>query len=89
MKKKKDTSEADPLDREFDFVRSRPNHFARDFYKSRNVRILAPELVDAFPDSESVNEALRMLVRISRATPAKVSARRATAPKAARRKAGA
>jgi hypothetical protein len=59
------TTEADPLDREIDFSDARPNPYARDYYKSRNLRILAPDLLDIFPDSESVNEALRTLVRVN------------------------
>jgi len=80
MKKKQDIG-SDPLDREVDFTNSRPNPYARDYYKSRNVRILAPDLVEVFPDSESVNEALRTLVRLTAARPRKVSARRLVAKK--------
>jgi len=54
-------------DRQLDFTNARPNPFATDYSKSRNLRVLAPDLLEAFPNSESVNEALRMLVRISRA----------------------
>ena len=42
---------------------------------------LAPDLLDVFPDSESVNEALRTLVRITAAMPQRVSAKTAAAPK--------
>jgi hypothetical protein len=86
MKRKTDVADIDPLDREIDFTNARPNPFARDFYKSRNLRVLAPDLIDAFPDSESVNEALRMIVRVSRAAPQQVSAHRAAAPKTSRPK---
>lgn len=79
--------ESDPLDREIDFTNARPNPYARDYYKSRNLRILAPDLLDVFPDSESVNEALRTLVRLTAAVPAKLSAKTAVAPRA-RKKAG-
>ena len=60
-----------------------PNPYARDYYKSRNLRVLAPDLLDVFPDSESVNEALRTLVRLT----ASMSAKTAAAPRA-RKKAG-
>jgi len=33
--------------------------------KATNVAVIAPDLARIFPDSESVNEALRTLVRIS------------------------
>ena len=84
----KKTSEAsdDPLDREIKFSNPRPNPYARDYYKSRNLRILAPDLVDVFPDSESVNEALRTLVRMTADVPRRVSAKTAAAPKTSRRK---
>lgn len=54
-------------DRKVEFSNPRSNPYARDFDKSRNLRILAPDLLDVFPDSESVNEALRTLVRITAA----------------------
>ena len=65
MKRKSHVETDDPLDREIDFSNARPNPFARDYYKSRNLRVLAPDLVEVFPDSESVNEALRTLVRLT------------------------
>ena len=72
---KRKSASADPLDREIDFSNARPNPYARDYYKSRNLRVLAPDLVDVFPDSESVNEALRTLVRVASAAPRRVSAK--------------
>jgi hypothetical protein len=87
MKRKSAASEADPLDREIDFANARPNPYARDYYKSQNLRVLAPDLLDVFPDSESVNEALRTLVRLTASVPRRVSAKTAAAPKS-RKKAG-
>jgi hypothetical protein len=79
MKRKDSIAEADPLDREIDFSNARPNPYATGYYKSRNLRVLAPDLLDVFPDSESVNEALRTLVRVTAAAkPAKISAKRVT-----------
>jgi len=34
-----------------------------------NIVLLAPELMDTFPDSDSVNEALRSLKKIAQRTP--------------------
>ena len=65
MKRKSHAETDDPLDREIDFSNARPNPFAGDYYKSRNLRVLAPDLLEIFPDSESVNEALRTLVRLT------------------------
>jgi hypothetical protein len=81
MKRKSAAAETDPLDREIDFSNARPNPYARDYYKSRNLRVLAPDLLDVFPDSESVNEALRTLVRLTASMPRRVSAKTASAPK--------
>jgi hypothetical protein len=86
MRKKTEVSD-DPLDREIDFSNARPNPYAREYYKSRNLRILAPDLLDVFPDSESVNEALRTLVRLTADVPRRVSARTAVASKPGRKKA--
>jgi hypothetical protein len=85
--KRKPASSDDPLDREIEFKNPRPNPYARDYSKSRNLRVLAPDLLDVFPDSESVNEALRTLVRITAAMPQRVSAKSATAPKKSSKKA--
>ena len=87
MNKKNDpTEEVDPLDHEIDFSNSRPNPFAAKYGRNRNLRILAPELLEVFPDSQSVNEALRTLVRITSASvPKKISANTAAAPKPKKR----
>lgn len=84
--KKNAAASDEPLDREIDFSNGRPNPFARDYYKSPNLRVLAPDLLEVFPDSESVNEALRTLVRLTAAMPRKVSAKTAAAPKRSRKK---
>jgi len=83
MSKKNPIEEVDPLDHEIDFSNARPNPFAATYGRNRNLRILAPDLIEVFPDSQSVNEALRTLVRITAAsTPKKISADTAVAPKA-------
>jgi hypothetical protein len=87
MKRKTAAADSDPLDREIDFTNARPNPYARDYYKSRNLRVLAPDLLEIFPDSESVNEALRTLVRLTAAAPVRMSAKTAAAPRT-RKKAG-
>jgi len=88
MNKKNATVEDDdPLDREVDFSNTKPNPFARDYGRNRNVRVLAPDLLSVFPDSDAVNEALRTLLRMKAAVPQKISARTARAPKAKKKKA--
>jgi hypothetical protein len=83
--KKNETVLDDDMLPEYDFRGGVRGKYARDYGRNRNLRILAPDLLAAFPDSESVNEALRTLVRIaaaSTAVPVKRSANTASAPKA-------
>lgn len=82
MKNRAADVEEDPLDREIDFSNGRPNPFAADFYKFRNVVLLAPDVLEHFPDSMAVNAALRELLAL-RAKSAKRSAKTASAPPAA------
>jgi hypothetical protein len=70
MKRKQVSEEADPLDREFDFSKARPNPYFVAYHGPKVIRVLEPDLAERFPDNESVNAALR-----------KVSARRLTAPR--------
>src|SRR5256885_14835616 len=88
MKKAPIVDDEDPLDREIDFTNAVRGKYARDFGRSRNVRVLAPDLLDLFPDSESVNEALRAVAAIAaRAakSPETISARRVAEPRARRK----
>jgi hypothetical protein len=83
MKKRKTVLDDDMLP-EYDFRGGVRGKYARDYGRNQNLRILAPDLLATFPDSESVNEALRTLVRIaavSTAVPVKRSASTATALK--------
>jgi len=50
--------------KEYDFSNARPNKYAEKFAEGTNIVIIEPDLVEFFPDSESVNEALRALVAI-------------------------
>ena len=91
MKKSEAVLDDDMLP-EYDFKGGVRGKYARDYGRNRNLRILAPDLLEVFPDSESVNEALHTLVRIaasSAVVPLKRSANTAVAPKPkAKKKAG-
>jgi hypothetical protein len=76
----------DPLDHEIDFSNVRPNPFAARYGRNRNLRVLSPDLLDRFPDSDSVDEALRTFLRLTSSAPERVSARTATVPKTKKRK---
>ena len=39
--------------------------YAKAYAKGTNVVLLAPDVAAAFPNSDAVNEALRMLVRVA------------------------
>jgi hypothetical protein len=51
---------------EIDFSHAMPNKYASRYAKGTNLMLLAPDLMDVFPDSESVNEALRPLAALIR-----------------------
>ena len=58
--------ERDTIRAEYDLSKGERGRYARRFREGTNLVVLAPELAEAFPDSESVNDALRAFVRIAR-----------------------
>jgi len=50
--------------KEYDFSDARPNKYAKKYAEGTNIVLIEPDLVKFFPDSESVNTALRALVSI-------------------------
>ena len=79
MKRKQASEGDDPLDREFDFSKARPNPYFVAYHGPEVIRVLEPDLAEIFPDSESVNAALRTIANAAKQT--RVSARRVTAPR--------
>jgi hypothetical protein len=67
MKKvpRKDGRDPDLLDR-YDFSKGVRGKYAERYAAGTNVVVLAPDVAAAFPDAESVNEALRALMKIAR-----------------------
>ena len=53
---------------EYDFSRSRPNKYVSRYSAGGTVVVLEPELSKMFPDSASVNRALRVLADTATAT---------------------
>ncbi len=50
---------------EYDFSKGVRGKYARRYAEGTNVVVLSPDLAQFFPDSESVNRALRALVEVA------------------------
>lgn len=50
--------------KQYDFSDSRPNKYAKKYAEGTNIVLIEPDLVEFFPNSESVNAALRALVSV-------------------------
>ena len=59
---------------EYDFSNGVRGKYAKRYAERSNVVVLSPDLAKIFRTSESVNEALRTLVRVGRKPSRKVSA---------------
>jgi hypothetical protein len=65
MKKEQDSeSDEDMLD-EYDFSAGVRGKYAARYAQGTNVVVLDPDVAEMFPDSESVNKALRALAEIA------------------------
>lgn len=53
---------------EYDFSKGIRGKYAKRYAAGSNVIILLPDVAEVFPDSESVNEALRVLIKIAQQT---------------------
>lgn len=51
---------------EYDFSKGVRGKYAKRYAEGSNVVVLSPDVAKVFPTSESVNEALRTLVRVGR-----------------------
>jgi len=64
MKKvKKSRRDTDMLD-EYDFSKGIRGKYVKRLAEGSNVVVLSPDVAKVFPDSDSVNEALRVLAKI-------------------------
>ncbi len=63
--KKDNQADHDGIQPEYDFSAGERGKFAKRFSEGTNLVALAPDVIEAFPDSASVNEALRLLIKIS------------------------
>jgi hypothetical protein len=71
MSKKKVKEELLP---EYDFSKGVRGKHSKRFAAGSNIIVLEPELMKVFPDSESVNETLRAVVKIAKRTRKKIAA---------------
>lgn len=53
---------------EYDFSNGERGKFAPIYAQGSNIVVLSPDVAEAFPDSASVNAALRALVAVARQT---------------------
>ncbi|MCW5960227.1 MAG: hypothetical protein KIS76_08685 [Pyrinomonadaceae bacterium] len=51
---------------DLDYSKSKPNRFAAKYQQMQRTVVLDDDIAENFPSSESVNEALRFLVRVTR-----------------------
>ena len=74
MKKQIETErDTDMLD-DYDFSQGVRGKYVQRFAQGSNVVVLSPDVAEIFPDSESVNTALRLLVEVAGRSTSKVSA---------------
>lgn len=68
MKKKSNDARSDGLRPEYDLDKLLPTgvqgKYAQRFREGTNLVLLAPDVADAFPTAESVNEALRLVQQL-------------------------
>jgi hypothetical protein len=87
--KKKIAIDDDEMPAEFDFSNAVPNPWFVAVHGAKFVRVIDKDLADAFPDNASMNAALRTVAEVAARIspqPQKISARRVSAPKAAKKK---
>lgn len=65
MKKDTPNQPDDGLLDEYDFSGGVRGKYAKRYAEGSNVVVLAPDVAAVFPDSQSVNEALRLLIKIA------------------------
>ncbi len=50
---------------EYDFSKGVRGKYAKRFAEGKNIVVLDPDVADLFPDSKTVNDALRTIIRIA------------------------
>jgi hypothetical protein len=63
--KKVDEIDQDDIPAEIDFSGGERGRFAKRFAEGTNLVPLAPDVMEVFPDAESVNNALRLMAQVA------------------------
>ena len=66
MSERPESSSEDDILEEYDFSGGVRGKYAQQYAAGTNVVVLAPDVAEIFPDSESVNEALRAIASVAR-----------------------
>jgi hypothetical protein len=74
MSKTPETHDQDTMRDEYDFTGAVRGKYAARVAKGTNIVKLDPDVAEVFPDSASVNEALRLLARLAREQAERASA---------------
>ena len=74
MKKAAKTQRDPDMLGEYDFSQGMRGKYSRRYAAGSNIVVLSPDVAEVFPDSESVNEALRALAKIARKRAKKLAA---------------
>jgi hypothetical protein len=54
---------------EYDFSKGVRGKYAKRYAEGTNIVVLSPDVAEFFPDSQSVNQALRLLIDIAKRKP--------------------
>ena len=66
MNRKANARPADDLRPEYDFSGGVRGKFYKEYMKGTNVVLLDPDVAEVFPDSQTVNEVLRVLAQLAK-----------------------
>lgn len=71
MKKADKSKETDALREEYDLSQMQDGvrgKYAERYKQGSNIVVLEPDVLEAFPNAEAVNDALRMLIKVAEST---------------------
>ena len=78
-RRRPEAADPDEIRSEYDWSKATRNPYARRFAQGSNIVVLEPDVAALFPNSASVNEALRSLASVIGGSKRKRSAKRRTA----------